>query len=62
MKFQDFQGLFKHYFLVFKDSTQKSHLSNNNIIVFQILINELIKQNGTKKVQHMQRMQWLWQL
>ncbi len=44
------------------NSNQKSHLSNNNIIIFQILMNKLIQQNGTNKVQHMQRMQWLWQL
>ncbi len=38
-------------------SNQSSHLSNNILIIFQILINKLIQQNGTKKVQHMQRMQ-----
>ncbi len=40
---------FKLYFLVFKDSNQRSHLSNNIFIIFQILINKLIQQNGTNK-------------
>ncbi len=46
----------------FKDSNQRPRLSNNIIIIFQILINKRIQQNGTNKVQHMQRMQLLWQL
>ncbi len=41
-------------FLVFKDYNQRYHLSNNIVISFQILVNKLIKQNGTTKVKHMQ--------
>ncbi len=47
-----FQGLKSDISLI------KQHI----IIIFQILINKLIQQNVTNKVQHMQRMQWLWQL
>ncbi len=51
MEFQDFQEL------LFGFQGQRSHLSNNIIIIFQILINKLVQQNGTNKVQHMQIMQ-----
>ncbi len=55
MKFQDFQVLF----FSFSRTKIRDH---NIVIIFQILINKQIKQNGTNKVQHMQSMQWLWQL
>ncbi len=51
MKFQDFQGT------TFWFSRNKiTDLTYHIIIIFQILINKLIQQNGTNKVEHMQIM------
>ncbi len=56
MKFQDFKD-FKHYFFGFQGQKSEISLTNNIVIIFKILINKLIKQNCTNKVQQMQRMQ-----
>ncbi len=50
--------------LLFGFQGLKSEISliNNIIISFTILINKLTQQNGTNKVPHKQRMQWLRQL